>query len=386
MNHNSAHAAPYKAHILERISHIDRADWNGLIAAPYNPFLSWDFLNALEQTGCAAAPTGWMARHIWLMDHKDRPAGAVPLYVKSHSQGEYVFDQGWAEALHRAGGAYYPKLQVSVPFTPVAGPRLLASDQAVRTALLSALIQLCHDWDMSGAHLTFLNAADQAACREAGFLMREDRQFHFFNRGYDSFNAFLAALSSRKRKNIRKERQLAQAGITIKRLSGSMLRPEHWDIFYACYQDTGGRKWGSPYLNRAFFAHIHETMADEILLIIAYEDDTPIACALNFIGAEALYGRYWGALIHKPFLHFELCYYQAIEEAIERGLSRVEAGAQGEHKLARGYEPCATWSAHYLANAGFHTAIAQYLTRERLAVEHEINILARHTPFKKESL
>ena len=300
----------------------------------------------------------------------------------AHSRGEYVFDQGWADTLERAGAAYYPKLQCSIPFTPATGPRLLADKTAHKQALASALIQICQEWNMSSAHLTFLQNEDRILLKDMGFLIREDRQFHFINRGYQDFEAFLASLASRKRKNIRKERARAQEDITIKRLTGDAIKPEHWDIFYQCYLDTGQRKWGRPYLTRDFFQLMHDTMRSSIILILAYADDTPIAAALNFFGSEALYGRHWGCLTHKPFLHFELCYYQAIEAGIELGLPRVEAGAQGEHKLARGYEPVTTYSAHYIVHPELRAAIENYLARERAAVQYEVDILSQHTPFK----
>jgi len=340
----------------------------------------------LEQSGCASAETGWAPRHIWLTNEKGEPVGAAPLYAKTHSRGEYVFDHGWADALHRAGGSYYPKLQCAVPFTPVNGPRLLAGDEEGKSGLIAALVQAAEEWGYSGAHLTFLEQDDKEACSAAGLLMRRDRQFHFLNRAYESFEDFLDSLSSRKRKNIRKERRSAQDGISISRLTGDDLKTEHWDVFYACYMDTSRRKWGHPYLNREFFARIHETLKDNILLIMAFQDEQPIAAALNFIGSKALYGRNWGCLTHKPFLHFELCYYQAIEAAINMGLSRVEAGAQGEHKLARGYEPVATHSAHHITHPGLRGALVDYLTQERQAVEHNIEILGKYTPFKKSDL
>ncbi len=372
----------YQAKILTHIDDVPEHDWDALCPTGH-PFLSWRFLDALEQSGCASAETGWAPRHIWLMDAQNTPVGAAPMYAKTHSRGEYVFDHGWADALYRAGGEYYPKLQCSVPFTPATGPRLLGSTPEIKTALASAMMQAAQDWNMSGVHLTFLTEDDCVVLSDMGFLAREDRQFHFFNLGYETFEDFLAALSSRKRKNIRRERREAQDGINIQRLIGDDLRPEHWDVFYQCYLDTGQRKWGAPYLNREFFARIHAAMADELLLVMAYDNATPIAAALNFIGGSALYGRNWGCLVHKPFLHFELCYYQAIDAAIELGLPRVEAGAQGEHKLARGYEPVATHSAHYLTHPGLSGAVEDYLTQERKAVDHEINILAQHTPFRK---
>ena len=385
---SDAHSGPHKnetrfqVRILERISDISEAQWDTLIPEGRHPFLTWRFLNACEQSGSACADTGWYPRHIILEDADEAVLGATPLYAKTHSQGEYVFDHGWADALERAGGAYYPKLQGCVPFTPATGPRLLAKDVSHKRALASAMIQACESWEMSGAHVTFLQDEDKAALFEVGFAARQDRQFHFINRGYDDFEQFLDSLASRKRKNIRKERKAAQDGVIIKRLTGDDIKDIHWDIFYQCYLDTGQRKWGRPYLTREFFAMMQETMREDIILIMAWMDDTPIAAALNYIGSDALYGRNWGCLAHKPFLHFELCYYQAIDAALERGLPRVEAGAQGEHKLARGYEPITTHSAHYLSHPGLRHAIEDYLVRETHAVKNEINILSRHTPFK----
>ena len=324
-----------------------------------------------------------MPRHIWVEDTAGRVVGAAPLYVKSHSQGEYVFDHSWANALAQAGMDYYPKLQCSVPFTPATGPRLLARTPEGRQAVAGAMMQACAEWGMSGVHLTFLQEDDRTALSELGFAAREDRQFHFINRDYENFETFLASLSSRKRKNIRKERRAAQEGVVIRRLIGDDLKDEHWDVFYRCYLDTSERKWGRPYLTRKFFDIMQQTMRNDICLVMASMDDTPIAAALNFIGSDALYGRNWGALIHKPFLHFELCYYQAIEAGLELGLPRVEAGAQGEHKLARGYEPVVTHSAHWLTHPGLMQGVEDYLERERAAVEHEVDILAKHTPFRK---
>ena len=278
---------------------------------------------------------------------------------------------------------YYPKLQCAVPFTPVTSSRLLARTEGDKTALANALRHIALQQGFSGIHATFLTDEDSPVFKQTKYLLRRDRQFHFINRDYDNFDGFLTSLASRKRKNIRKERKAAQDGISIKRLRGDDIKPEHWDLFYQCYIDTSTRKWGRPYLNRDFFARLHESMREDILLVIAFEDGLPFASALNFIGSDALYGRNWGCLAHKPFLHFELCYYQAIEAGIELGLPKVEAGAQGEHKLARGYEPVVTTSAHYLADPGLHSAVADYLTRERLAVDHEVNILEAHTPFKK---
>ena len=375
----------YTARILPQISDVSETDWDGLIPDGKHPFLSHRFLNAAEQSGCASAETGWTPRHIWVEDEAGQVVGAAPLYVKTHSRGEYVFDHSWADALMRAGFEYYPKLQCSVPFTPATGPRLLAHTDMARQAVAGAMIQACAEWEMSGVHLTFLTEPDRKLLKGLGFAAREDRQFHFINRGYGDFDDFLASLASRKRKNIRKERQAARDGVKIRRLSGDDLKDEHWDVFYQCYLDTGTRKWGRPYLNRQFFDLMQQTMRNDIVLVMAWMDDTPIAAALNFMGSEALYGRNWGALVHKPFLHFELCYYQAIEAGLELGLPKVEAGAQGEHKLSRGYEPVITHSAHWLAHSGLRHAVEDYLDREREAVEHEAKILSKHTPFRKEN-
>ncbi|MEL6686234.1 MAG: GNAT family N-acetyltransferase [Pseudomonadota bacterium] len=377
--------APVTARLLSNISDVSEARWDALIPSGQHPFLSHRFLHALEASGCASPETGWAPRHVWVEDETGNPLAAAPLYAKMHSQGEYVFDHGWADALERAGLPYYPKLQCSVPFTPATGPRLLGHSHEARLAALATMVQAAEQLDCSGTHLTFLTEEDRAVCDEVGLLPRTDRQFHFINRGYETFNDFLGSLASRKRKNIRKERARAQDGVTIKRLTGDDLKPEHWDTFYRCYLDTGARKWGRPYLNREFFARIHETMADDILLVMAWQDGETVAGALNFIGSDALYGRNWGTLIHKPFLHFEMAYYQAIEAALERGLPRVEAGAQGEHKLARGYEPVTTHSAHYLVHPGLADAVGQYLERERAAVDYDVKVLEQHTPFRKSS-
>ena len=373
----------YTATILSHIRDVSAADWDSLIPSGNHPFLSHRFLLALEESRSAVRETGWAPRHIWVEDEAGHAIGAAPLYAKTHSQGEYVFDHSWANALMRAGIDYYPKLQCSVPFTPATGPRLLSKTAEGKEAVASAMLQACSEWGMSGVHLTFLEKEDRGILKALGFAAREDRQFHFINRGYADFEAFLASLASRKRKNIRKERKAAQEGVTIKRLIGDDLKDEHWDVFYRCYLDTGERKWGRPYLTRAFFDQMQQTMRDDICLVMASMDDTPIAAALNFIGSDALYGRNWGCLIHKPFLHFELCYYQAIEAGLELGLPRVEAGAQGEHKLARGYEPVVTHSAHWLTHPGLMQGVEDYLIQERSAVEQEVDILAKHTPFRK---
>ena len=374
----------YTATILSHIRDVSAADWDSLIPSGKHPFLSHRFLLALEESRSAVRETGWAPRHIWVEDEAGHVIGAAPLYAKTHSQGEYVFDHSWANALMRAGIDYYPKLQCSVPFTPATGPRLLSKTAEGKEAVASAMLQACSEWGMSGVHLTFLEKEDRGVLKALGFAAREDRQFHFINRGYADFEAFLASLASRKRKNIRKERKAAQEGVTIKRLIGDDLKDEHWDVFYRCYLDTGERKWGRPYLTRAFFDQMQQTMRDDICLVMALMDDTPIAAALNFIGSDALYGRNWGCLIHKPFLHFELCYYQAIEAGLELSLPRVEAGAQGEHKLARGYEPVVTHSAHWLSHPGLMQGVENYLIQERSAVEQEVDILAKHTPFRKD--
>ena len=380
--------AGFTARVLPSIAEVEARDWDALLPDGSHPFLTHRFLHALEASGCASPETGWAPRHVWVEGDDGSPVAAAPLYAKMHSRGEYVFDHGWADALERAGLPYYPKLQCSVPFTPATGPRLLSPTRDGKLAALATMVQACEQLDCSGAHLTFLNEPDRAVCEAAGLLARTDRQFHFVNRGYADFDAFLGSLSSRKRKNIRKERAKAQAEVTIRRLTGEDLEPHHWDTFYQCYLDTGRRKWGSPYLNREFFARIHETMADDILLVMAFQNDggqdgEAVAGALNFIGSDALYGRNWGALAHIPFLHFELSYYQAIEFALERGLPKVEAGAQGEHKLARGYEPVLTHSAHYLAHPGLRDAVGDYLGRERQAVDWDVKALERHVPFRK---
>ena len=376
-------SSAYTATILPRISEIPETNWDSLIPSGQHPFLSHRFLLALEESGSATSETGWTPRHIWVEDDTGNAVGAAPLYVKSHSQGEYVFDHAWANALMQAGMDYYPKLQCSVPFTPATGPRLLAKTSEAKQAVAGAMMQACAEWNMSGVHLTFLQEDDRAVLSDLGFAAREDRQFHFINRDYKNFDAFLASLSSRKRKNIRKERKAAQADVKISRLTGDDLKPEHWDIFYRCYLDTSARKWGRPYLTRAFFDHMQQTMRDDICLVLAEMDGTGVAAALNFIGSDALYGRNWGALIHKPFLHFELCYYQAIDAGLEMGLPRVEAGAQGEHKLARGYEPVVTHSAHWLSHPGLMQGVENFLEQERAAVGHEVDILSKHTPFRK---
>jgi len=307
----------------------------------------------------------------------------MPAYVKSHSQGEYVFDHAWADAWERTGRDYYPKLQIAVPFTPVPGRRLLTADPALAPALIGAAEALVRQNGLSSAHATFLHEEEVPLFEAAGWLIRIDSQFHWNNEGYRSFDDFLAALSSRKRKAIRKERAAALEGVTIEHLTGAAIEEGHWDAFWAFYQDTGSRKWGRPYLTRRFFSLLGERMADRILLVLALQDGMPIAGALNLIGADTLYGRYWGTLADVPNLHFEICYYQAIEAAIDRGLARVEAGAQGQHKLSRGYRPVPTWSAHFIPDPAFRRAVADYLAAERPAVLGEIGALDEMAPFRK---
>lgn len=355
---------------------------------PDNPFISHAFLRALEDSKSATRVTGWLPQHLLLQDESGKLAACMPCYLKSHSYGEYVFDHAWADAYARAGGDYYPKLQCSVPFTPVTGRRLLARagpDQAKCEAiLLQAGATLAERLDASSLHITFLNLEECKLAAEMGFLQRNDQQFHWPNRGYASFEDFLASLSSRKRKTIRKERQEAlKEGIDIEWVTGGDLTEAHWDDFFAFYEDTGSRKWGTPYLTREFFSLIGESMADDILLVLAKRDGRAIAGALNFIGADTLYGRYWGAVEEHPLLHFEVCYYQAIEFAVQHGLATVEAGAQGEHKLARGYLPVQTHSAHWIRDGGLRRAVGDYLKRERAAVAREIALLTGESPYRK---
>ena len=376
-----ADSDPPTVRIGEGVADVPQADWDAL-ADHGNPFVSHDFLSIMELSGSVGARTGWQPAPL-LVEIGGKLAAAAPAYVKSHSQGEYVFDHAFADAWHRAGGRYYPKLQIAVPFTPATGPRLLTRDPALAATLLRAAEQVCRDSGLSSAHATFIEPAQVPLFEAAGWLLREDIQFHWENRSYAAFDDFLAVLSSRKRKDIRKERAAAQEGVEIRRLTGDAIRPEHWDAFWQFYQDTGARKWGQPYLTREAFTLLGERMASRILLVMAFVEGKPIAGALNFIGRDALYGRYWGAVVDKPFLHFELCYYQAIDAAIERGLSRVEAGAQGGHKLARGYEPVRTVSAHHIVHEGFREAVAEYLSRERRGVAQDQIVLGTRVPFRK---
>jgi hypothetical protein len=353
----------------------------------YNPFVSYAFFSALEASGSACARTGWGPRHL-LARLDGAIVGVVPCYLKSHSQGEYVFDRGWADAYERAGGRYYPKLQVSVPFTPATGPRLLIREgvdhERIRSALASGLVALCGMTKASSVHVTFAREAESKFLAAQGFLQRNDQQFHWHNRGYGCFEDFLTSLNSRHRKAIRRERREALAdGITIHALTGNDITEDAWDAFFAFYMQTGSRKWGRPYLTRSFFSLIGESMAEDVALIMARRNGRWIAGAINFIGSETLFGRNWGAIEHHPFLHFEVCYYQAIDFAIRRGLKTVEAGAQGEHKIARGYLPQMTYSAHYIADPDLRRAISDYLRHERAYVAEAGRELTEAGPFRK---
>jgi hypothetical protein len=373
--------AAVTARIADGVAAIPADQWDAC-AGTDNPFLSHAFLSILETSGSATARTGWQPIPIVIDGADGRPAAIAPAYAKSHSQGEYVFDHGWADAWERAGGRYYPKLQIAVPFTPVPGPRLLLRDAAMAPALIAAIEAVTDQHRLSSAHATFVAPEQLALFEAAGWLIREGTQFHWQNQGYAGFEDFLAALASRKRKAIRKERATAVEGLTIRHLTGAGIGEAEWDAFWHFYQDTGARKWGTPYLTRDFFSRLGATMGDKVLLILAERDGVPIAGALNLIGADTLYGRYWGCTEEVPFLHFELCYYQAIDAAIARGLKTVEAGAQGEHKLARGYVPVPTWSAHYIPDPAFRRAVSDFLVHERASVESDQRYLGDLTPFK----
>jgi predicted N-acyltransferase len=386
----------FQVKIAQSLKAVSAAAWDSCAHAvqptgdedPHNPFVSHAFLSALEDSGCVGGRSGWTPLHVIVEDPAQTLLGAVPCYLKSHSMGEYVFDHSWADAYTRAGGRYYPKLQIAVPFTPVSGPRLLvpAGPRAaeVRTDLIGGLRALRDQARASSIHATFLQEADIAAMTSLGFLRRDDQQFHWFNDGYAVFDDFLAALASRKRKAIRRERRDAlQNGITVEWLTGRDITEAHWDAFFAFYMDTGSRKWGRPYLNRKFFSLIGERMAQRVLLVMAKRNGRHMAGAINFVGDRRLYGRNWGCIEDHPFLHFEVCYYQAIDFAIARGLDRVEAGAQGEHKLARGYRPVITSSAHDIADPSLKRAVQSYLDQERLYVSAATEELASATPFRR---
>ncbi|WP_037453927.1 GNAT family N-acetyltransferase [Sphingobium chlorophenolicum] len=370
------------ARLAQGVTELPREEWDAC-AGDANPFMSWDFLAALERSGSVGGDSGWQPLPLVIDGPDGRIAAAAPLYGKSHSQGEYVFDHGWADAWERAGGQYYPKIQIASPFSPVPGPRLLLRDELLAPALIAGIEAVVEQNRLSSAHATFVAPEQVPLFEAAGWLIREDSQFHWTNRGYGDFSDFLADLSSAKRKNIRKERERAVEGLEIVHLTGAALTEAHWDIFWTFYQDTGARKWGRPYLTRAFFSLLGESMAERVMLVLALRHGRPIAGALNLIGADTLYGRYWGCTEDVPNLHFELCYYQAIDIAIAHGLKRVEAGAQGGHKLARGYVPEPTFSAHFIPNAGFRRAVSDFLEAERQGVQRDRLWLAERTPFRK---
>ena len=370
------------ARIANGVSSIRADDWNAC-SGTTNPFVTHDFLSILEESESAVAETGWQPIPIVIDGPDGRPAAIAPAYGKSHSQGEYVFDHGWADAWERAGGRYYPKLQIAVPFTPAPGPRLLLRDGSLAPALIASIEAVTDQHSLSSAHVTFVAPEQLPLFEAAGWLIRAGTQFHWHNQGFSGFDDFLSELASRKRKAIRKERSHAVEGLTIRHVTGADITETDWDAFWIFYQDTGSRKWGQPYLTRAFFSLLGERMADKVLLILAERNGRPIAGALNLIGADTLYGRYWGCTEEVPFLHFELCYYQALDAAIALGLKTVEAGAQGEHKLARGYVPEPTWSAHYLPDPGFRKAVAHFLEQERQAVASDREWLGEATPFRR---
>ncbi|MEO1563839.1 MAG: GNAT family N-acetyltransferase [Pseudomonadota bacterium] len=377
--------------VFQSLAEIDPTEWDACAnpggGVPEDPFTTYRFLKALEDSGSVGEGTGWYPRYV-KVERGAQVLGVMPCYAKTHSQGEYIFDHSWAHAYENAGGSYYPKLQVAAPFTPATGRRLLVrnDDDVLRAALIQGAVSLAAQNGLSSLHLTFCTEGEFDFAPKVPLLQRTGQQFHWENQDYVDFDAFLADLSSRKRKNIRKERQTAQSfGGTIHALTGDAIEPQHWDAFWEFYQNTGMRKWGRPYLTRSFFDHAQETMRDDMLLVLAERDGAFVAGALNFIGREALFGRYWGCSEHHNCLHFELCYYQAIDYAIANGLKRVEAGAQGEHKLARGYLPKPTYSLHWIADPNFERAISEYLERERAAVDDEIEILTSYGPFKKPS-
>ncbi len=378
---------PVTIKVIQSIGEIAAGEWDAC-AGVDNPFVSHAFLSALEESGSASNETGWLPHHLSLENKAGDLIGAVPMYLKSHSFGEFVFDWGWAEAYERAGGRYYPKLQAAVPFTPITGPRLLVRAQdakgAVAKTLIAGMVELATRLGISSLHVTFPPRKEWELFGESGFLLREGQQFHWKNAGYASFEDFLAPLSARKRKTIRRERRQALAnGIAIETLTGDDIKPHHWDAFYAFYVDTASRKWGHPYLTREFFARLGESLADRVVLVMATRDGRAIAGALNLMGPEALYGRNWGCVEDHRFLHFEACYYRAIDFAIENGLARVEAGAGGRHKIQRGYLPVPTYSAHWIPDAGFRSAVERFLAEERREVDFERRLLARHGPFRK---
>ena len=378
---------PIAVKVLENIDAIAPSEWDAC-AGTENPFVRHTFLRALEDSGSVGKESGWLPQHLIIEDEAGQLLGAVPMYLKNHSQGEYVFDWGWADAYERAGGRYYPKLQASIPFSPVTGPRLLVRPgdiaETIRSALAAGLIEVAKQYGVSSLHVTFAEEPDADFLESSGFLIRHGHQFHWKNAGYETFDDFLGNLSSRKRKNIRKERRkVEESGIRMQTLNGADIKPEHWDEFHRFYVNTYDRKWGYPYLTRDFFAMLGEEMADQVALVRADIDDLAIAGALNFVGADALYGRNWGCAGRYKFLHFEACYYRAIDFAIERGLTTVEAGTQGPHKIQRGYLPQRTYSAHWIRDQGFRDAVADYLDRERRAEAGESDALSELSPFRR---
>jgi predicted N-acyltransferase len=374
--------------VARRIAEIGREAWDACAAHTGNPFVRYDFLTSLEEANCAVERTGWGPQHLSVEDEQGRVAAVMPLYAKSHSQGEYIFDHAWADAYERAGGRYYPKLLSAAPFTPATGPRLLVRPDVdpleAWPLLLGGALTLCERYGASGLHVNFPTEAEWRWMGEQGLARREGQQYHWENAGYATFDDFLGALSSGRRKTIRRERRDAAEGLEILALTGADLSEDHWDAFFAFYMDTGGRKWGRPYLTRKFFSLLGERMADRVLLIMARREGRWIAGALNLIGDDCLYGRNWGCLEDVPFLHFELCYYQAIDWAIRHGLARVEAGAQGQHKIARGYLPRPVYSAHYIADPALRGPVEDFVRRERAGVEQEMEWLSEeYSPFRK---
>ncbi|WP_297799506.1 GNAT family N-acetyltransferase [uncultured Brevundimonas sp.] len=370
------------------VASVGREAWDSLAAPTGDPFVTYDFLDACEASGSAVPEQGWAPRHLTLHAEDGTPVGAMPLYLKGHSQGEYVFDHSWADAYQRAGGRYYPKLLCAIPFTPATGPRLLvalsADPDTVRQGLIQGAVMLCEQMGLSSLHVNFPTEAEWSLMGQHRLMQRQDIQFIWRNQGWATFDDFLGALSASRRKTIRRERREAQDGLDIRILSGDEITEAHWDAFFAFYIDTGDRKWGRPYLTRDFFTRIGLTMADKVALVMAFNGETPVAGAINFIGRDALYGRQWGTLIDKPFLHFELCYYQAIEFALKNGLSRVEAGAQGDHKIARGYLPSPVYSAHYISDPALADPVARYLKQEGPAVAAERDAMTRElSPFRQ---
>ena len=380
-----------KTRLINSITELSKKQWDHCAYTDetgLNPFCSYGFLSALEQSGCVKAETGWLAQHIILSDDQDQILGVMPLYLKNNSQGEYVFDHAWANAFIHAGGQYYPKLQCSIPFSPVTGPRLMINPDAPKEKcqklLLQSAISYAKKRAVSSLHFTFLEDNEIDVMTSEGLLIRQDQQFHWLNNDYKSFNQFLETLSSRKRKNINRERRCVHDNdIEIEIISGSQIQEFHWDHYFEFYLNTANKKWGQPYLNREFFSLLGENIPENLLLIMASREGRYIAGALNLIGKDTLYGRYWGAVEHHKFLHFEVCYYQAIEYAIKNGLTKVEAGAQGEHKLSRGYEPTITHSAHWIDNPSFKDAIENFLNQERKAVDQDVEYLKNYLPFKK---